>query len=154
MFSIIDRKSKVDPLSGEGIKIDGLKGEIKLRNVHFAYPSRPDAPVLHGLDLDIAPGKITALVGASGSGKSTIFGLLERWYWKAGGTITLDGQPIESLDLRWLRNSMRLVQQVCSSHHALDDTNILTPTGTYPLHRNNIPKRRRRSHRYRRSQSS
>ena len=112
MFAIIDRESNIDSLSTEGAKIDGFKGDIKLRGLRFAYPSRPDIPVLHGLDLDVPPNKTTALVGASGSGKSTIFGLLERWYLPSGGSITLDDQPIEELNLQWLRTNIRLVQQV------------------------------------------
>lgn len=83
--------------------------------MRFAYPTRPDVQVLHGLDLDVPANKTTALVGASGSGKSTIFGLLERWYVPESGSITLDGQPIEGLNLQWLRTSIRLVQQVCGN---------------------------------------
>ncbi|KAH7308692.1 P-loop containing nucleoside triphosphate hydrolase protein [Stachybotrys elegans] len=112
MFSIIDRKSEIDSLWDGGARIEFLHGEIKLRNVRFAYPSRPDVPVLHGLDLDIPGNKTTALVGASGSGKSTIFGLLERWYQPAeGSSITIDGCPIEALNHQWLRTQIRLVQQ-------------------------------------------
>ncbi|KAK5999117.1 ABC multidrug transporter atrC [Cladobotryum mycophilum] len=111
LFAIIDRKSAVDSLSDEGEKIQGFQGDIKLRDVHFAYPSRPDVPVLRGLDLDIPANKTTALVGASGSGKSTVFGLLERWYPSPAGSITLDGRPVESLNLQWLRTNIRLVQQ-------------------------------------------
>ncbi|KAI9163712.1 ABC multidrug transporter MDR5 [Paramyrothecium foliicola] len=112
MFAIIDRKSEIDSLSDEGIKIPDFKGDIKLRNVRFTYPARPDVQVLHGLDLDIPANKSTALVGASGSGKSTIFGLLERWYLPhQGSSITLDGYPIEDLNLQWLRTHIRLVQQ-------------------------------------------
>lgn len=79
--------------------------------MRFAYPARPDVPVLHGLNLQIPADKTTALVGTSGSGKSTIFGLVERWYLPSHGSITLDGHPIESLNLQWLRTSIRLVQQ-------------------------------------------
>ncbi|KAG9254054.1 multidrug resistance protein 1 [Emericellopsis atlantica] len=111
IFAIIDRKSNIDSLSTEGATIDGFKGDIKLRDVKFSYPTRKDVPVLHGLDLDIPADKTTALVGASGSGKSTIFGLLERWYTPSAGSITLDGQEIESLNLQWLRTNIRLVQQ-------------------------------------------
>lgn len=57
-------------------------------------------PVLRGLDLEVPADKTTALVGASGSGKSTIFGLLERWYSPTEGSITLDGLPIEGLNLQ------------------------------------------------------
>jgi ATP-binding cassette subfamily B (MDR/TAP) protein 1 len=115
IFSIIDRKSQIDSLSTNGGMIEHFTGEIKLRGLKFAYPTRPDVPVLHGLDLDVPANKTTALVGASGSGKSTIFGLLERWYVPESGSITLDGQPIEDLNLQWLRTSIRLVQQVRGS---------------------------------------
>jgi ATP-binding cassette, subfamily B (MDR/TAP), member 1 len=67
--------------------------------------------VLHGLTLDIPSGKKTALVGSSGSGKSTIIGLLERWYDPAAGLITLDGVNLRDLNVRWLRTRIRLVQQ-------------------------------------------
>jgi ATP-binding cassette subfamily B (MDR/TAP) protein 1 len=112
---MIDRESKIDSLSEEGEKISGLRGDIKLQGVRFSYPSRPDVPVLHGLGLNIPADKTTALVGASGSGKSTIFGLLERWYEPSEGSITLDGCPVEKLNLQWLRTSIRMVQQVCWS---------------------------------------
>lgn len=111
LFAIIDRKSKIDSLSTQGQTIDNFQGDIKLRDIRFAYPTRPDVEVLHGLNLDIPANKQTALVGASGSGKSTIFGLLERWYHTAGGDITLDGQRIQDLNLQWLRTRIRLVQQ-------------------------------------------
>jgi ATP-binding cassette, subfamily B (MDR/TAP), member 1 len=118
LFAVIDRKSAMDSLSQEGTKIDGFKGEVKLRGLRFEYPSRPDVPVLHGLDLDIPADKTTALVGASGSGKSTIFGILERWYPFLAGSVTLDGHLIEGLNLQWLRTNIRLVQQVSSRSRA------------------------------------
>ncbi|KAL6406964.1 hypothetical protein AUP68_09781 [Ilyonectria robusta] len=111
MFQMIDRESKIDSLSEEGENIPNFRGDIQLRGVRFAYPSRPDVSVLHALDLDIPADKTTALVGASGSGKSTIFGLLERWYEPSGGSITLDGHPVEDLNLKWLRTNIRMVQQ-------------------------------------------
>jgi ATP-binding cassette, subfamily B (MDR/TAP), member 1 len=115
LFLIIDRESKIDPLSSSGETIPDLTGEIQLRNVRFAYPTRKAVQVLRGLDLDVPAGKTTALVGASGSGKSTVFGLLERWYQASeGSVITLDGKPIENLNLKWLRTRIRLVQQVSS----------------------------------------
>ncbi|KAJ6442420.1 lipid A export ATP-binding/permease protein msbA [Purpureocillium lavendulum] len=111
LFAIIDRKSAIDSLAAEGTRITDFKGDIKLRGVKFSYPSRASVPVLHGLDLDIPSDKTTALVGASGSGKSTIFGLLERWYSFSAGSITLDGHRLEDLNLQWLRTNIRLVQQ-------------------------------------------
>lgn len=85
--------------------------EIELTNVKFAYPSRPHITVLDDFTLKIPAKKTTALVGASGSGKSTIIGLLERWYDPLEGQISLNGRPITGLNLNWLRQKIRLVQQ-------------------------------------------
>ncbi|TQV90758.1 lipid A export ATP-binding/permease protein msbA [Cordyceps javanica] len=111
MFAVIDRKSAVDSLSTAGTTIPDFQGNIKVSNVDFAYPSRPDVPVLQNFSIDIPANKTTAFVGASGSGKSTLFGLLERWYASSAGEITLDGHKLTDLNLQWLRTSMRLVQQ-------------------------------------------
>ncbi|KAL2884747.1 lipid A export ATP-binding/permease protein msbA [Ceratocystis lukuohia] len=111
IFHVIDRKSAIDSLSESGLKPQSINGNIKLENVHFAYPSRPDVPVLKGLTLDIPAKKTTALVGSSGSGKSTIVGLVERWYVGQQGRITLDGVEISDLNTKWLRSNVRLVQQ-------------------------------------------
>jgi ATP-binding cassette subfamily B (MDR/TAP) protein 1 len=113
IFTIIDTKSLISTYDSmkSGKKLDDLKGEIKLRNVCFSYPSRLDTPILQDLSLDITAGKTIALVGSSGSGKSTIVSLLQRFYMPTSGTITLDGEHIETLDVNWLRNQMALVQQ-------------------------------------------
>ena len=65
LFSIIDKESELDPLSTEGLQPAACEGEIEIRNLSFAYPSRPSAQVLHELNLSIPAGKTTALVGAS-----------------------------------------------------------------------------------------
>jgi ATP-binding cassette subfamily B (MDR/TAP) protein 1 len=93
-------------------RIDSLRGELELKNVDFSYPERPEVTVLKDMSLHIPPNKVTALVGHSGSGKSTIVGLLERWYTATSGTILVDGQDISELDLTWLRTQIGLVQQV------------------------------------------
>ena len=111
LFAVIDRKSQIDSLSEAGAVLDNFKGDIKFQGVQFAYPSRPSALILHDLELAIPAGKTTALVGASGSGKSTLFGLIERWYLHSAGAVTIDGIPVEQLNLRWLRTNIRLVQQ-------------------------------------------
>jgi ATP-binding cassette subfamily B (MDR/TAP) protein 1 len=111
LFRIIDRKSAIDSLSTVGLTPEKCVGTVEIQDVEFAYPSRPDTKVLKGLNLNIPAGKTTALVGASGSGKSTIVGLLERWYEQAAGTILLDGIDIRSVNIAWLRTQIRLVQQ-------------------------------------------
>ncbi|KAJ6786948.1 hypothetical protein PWT90_04585 [Aphanocladium album] len=111
MFAVIDRKSAVDSLSTAGKTIPDFQGNIKVSNIDFSYPSRPDVPILKNFSIDIPANKTTAFVGASGSGKSTLFGLLERWYASSAGEITLDGHRLTDLNLQWLRTSMRLVQQ-------------------------------------------
>lgn len=112
LFQVIDRDSKIDSLGKDGIKPETLEGKIEFRNVKFAYPSRPDTQILKGLDLLFPANKTTAIVGASGSGKSTIVGLIERWFSPMGGEMLLDGRPIEDYNLQWLRTNIRLVQQV------------------------------------------
>ena len=111
LFSIIDKPSLLDPLSSEGIQSDSCAGDIVIRNLHFAYPTRPTAPVLQDLNLSIPAGKTTALVGPSGCGKSTLVGLLERWYQPTSGQIVLDGHDISEYNTKWLRSNIRLVQQ-------------------------------------------
>ena len=111
LFAIIDKKSELDPLSDEGIKPESFQGDIQIRNLDFAYPSRPSAPVLQGINLSIPAGKTTALVGASGCGKSTVVGLLERWYQPQAGQILVDGTEISEYNTKWLRSNIRLVQQ-------------------------------------------
>ena len=76
LFKTIDRKSEIDPLSDEGIVPTECKGDIEIRNVSFAYPARSGTTVLKNLTLSAPASKTTALVGSSGSGKSTIVALL------------------------------------------------------------------------------
>jgi ATP-binding cassette subfamily B (MDR/TAP) protein 1 len=112
LFRTIDRESLIDPLSKSGEHPAECKGQIEVQDVHFNYPTRPDVKVLQGLNITIPANKTTALVGASGSGKSTIIALLERWYNPLSGNILLDGKKIDQLNVAWLRTNMRLVQQV------------------------------------------
>ncbi|KAL4807899.1 P-loop containing nucleoside triphosphate hydrolase protein [Aspergillus unguis] len=111
LFKVIDRYSKINPYNKDGLQPDTVTGDVELENVNFAYPTRPGTTVLENFSLKVPAGKVTALVGQSGSGKSTIVGLLERWYNPGSGTIKLDGNPIEQLNLAWLRKNVRLVQQ-------------------------------------------
>lgn len=111
IFDTIDRVSPINSASEEGEIIDKVEGNIRLENVKHIYPSRPGAVVMEDVTLDIPAGKTTALVGASGSGKSTIVGLIERFYNPVGGTLYLDGHDMSKLNLRWLRRQISLVSQ-------------------------------------------
>lgn len=111
IFSTIARVSPIDPASEDGDKLDHVEGHIRLQNIEHIYPSRPKVVVLHDMNLDIPAGQTTALVGGSGSGKSTIVGLIERFYNPVKGTIYLDGHDISKLNLRWLRQQISLVSQ-------------------------------------------
>ena len=88
-----------------------VKGHIRFEDLHFEYPSRTDMPVLKGIDLDIKPGQKIALVGQSGSGKSTIASLLMRLYPWQKGKITLDGVDIREMELSAYRSVYAIVPQ-------------------------------------------
>ncbi len=88
-----------------------FEGNIVYENVHFSYPSRRDVPVLKGLDLHIKAGEKIALVGASGSGKSTIVKLLLRFYPLESGHISVEGHSIWEYDLHFYRDQLALVPQ-------------------------------------------
>jgi ATP-binding cassette subfamily B (MDR/TAP) protein 1 len=111
LFRLIDRTSDIDPFDVSGEQPTQVTGNVDFSHVSFSYPTRPGVTVLDNFSLHIPAGKVTALVGASGSGKSTIIGLLERWYNPGSGTIALDGHPVNQLNIQWLRKQVRLVQQ-------------------------------------------
>lgn len=113
LFRLIDRTSRADPFDDSGEKPAQVIGDVDFSHVSFSYPTRPGVMVLDDFSLHNPAGKVTALVGASGSGKSTIIGLLERWYTlgSESGTVALDGHPINQLSIQWLRKQVRLVQQ-------------------------------------------
>ncbi len=96
---------------------DEVKGCFEMQHVDFAYPNGVKA--LHDVSMRIEPGKITALVGMSGAGKSTVVNLLDKFYHADSGTIMLDGRPIEQWDTRWLREHVGLVMQ---KNHIFDGT--------------------------------
>ena len=111
IYATIDRNSPLDPESEHGEKLKEFEGTIELKNIKHIYPSRPEVCVMEDVDLVIPAGKTTALVGASGSGKSTIVGLVERFYDPVGGQVFLDGHDVQDLNLRWLRQQVSLVSQ-------------------------------------------
>lgn len=111
IFLLIDRHTSLDPGSECGKTPESLDGEIVFRGVRHVYPSRPDKIVIDDLNLVIPAGKVTAVVGMSGSGKSTLVALLERFYLPVAGEISLDGRPLQDLNLHWLRGQIALVGQ-------------------------------------------
>lgn len=111
IYYTIDRQSPLDPELETGQKLEHVEGSVELRHIKHIYPSRPEVTVMKDVSLLIPAGKKTALVGASGSGKSTIVGLVERFYDPVGGQVLLDGHDISTLNLRWLRQQISLVSQ-------------------------------------------
>lgn len=88
-----------------------MEGNIEFDNVMFSYPTRPDVLVLNAFSLKLAKNTTTALVGSSGSGKSTVVALIQRFYDVDGGKITLDGLDLTHLDMSWFRSHIGYVQQ-------------------------------------------
>nr|QOE83899.1 ATP binding cassette transporter subtype B2 [Diabrotica virgifera] len=111
IFNVIESKPDINLSKSNGAKLDHLKGNIQFKNVKFHYPSRPDIPVLQGLDIEINPGETVALVGSSGCGKSTVVQLIQRFYNAVSGEILVDGTNIQNLDLTWYRNNIGVVGQ-------------------------------------------
>lgn len=98
-------------IAKENIEHEHIDGDIVYQNVHFSYPTRSDVEVLKGIDLQVPKGKKIALVGQSGSGKSTIVQLLMHFYKIQDGSISIDGKAIDSYDLIDLRKNIGLVPQ-------------------------------------------
>ena len=114
-FDILNSDSEVEP-SG-AYRPDKIRGEFRLTGVDFTYPNGNKA--LFGVDMTIEPGRITALVGLSGAGKSTIVNLLDKFYEPQAGTITLDGVDLREYDTKYLRDNIGLVLQ---KNHIFDGT--------------------------------
>jgi len=104
-------KDEVEPQETEKSVVTRFRGEIEMRGVSFAYPTRPEAVVLRDFDLSAKAGQRIALVGPSGSGKSTSVALLFRFYEPTTGEILIDGRPIRDMTLTELRRNLALVPQ-------------------------------------------
>ena len=94
-----------------GARPDAVRGELRLEDVHFAYPTRPEAAVLRGLTMSLQPDRVVALVGPSGGGKSTVAALISRLYEPDEGQLLLDDRPVVELDPHWLRQQIGVVSQ-------------------------------------------
>ncbi|OJJ64851.1 hypothetical protein ASPSYDRAFT_139835 [Aspergillus sydowii CBS 593.65] len=122
---LFDRKPDIDNWSDEGEKLETAEGEIEFKNVHFRYPTRPEQPVLRGLNLTVKPGQYVALVGPSGCGKSTTIALLERFYDAVAGSILVDGKDISKLNINSYRSFLALVSQEPTLYQGTIKENIL-----------------------------
>ncbi|XP_008067623.1 antigen peptide transporter 2 [Carlito syrichta] len=109
VFSYLDRQPNLPPPGELAPAI--LQGLVEFQDVSFAYPNRPDQPVLMGLTFTLRPGEVTALVGPNGSGKSTVAALLQNLYQPTGGQVLLDGEPISNYEHHYLHNQVALVGQ-------------------------------------------
>lgn len=98
-------------LTSKGLRLQKLEGRIQYADVEFSYPSRPSAPILRRLNLTLNPNEVVAIVGLSGSGKSTIVNLLLQLYEPTNGQILIDGVPLSELDTRWFRERIGFVGQ-------------------------------------------
>lgn len=111
IFETINRKPDIDPYSRDGVVMEDIKGDVEVRDVHFSYPSRPNETIFNGFSLRVASGSKLALVGKSGSGKSSIINLVQRFYDPQGGEILIDGINIKEFQVRWIRGKIGLVSQ-------------------------------------------
>ncbi|XP_057494266.1 ABC transporter B family member 9-like isoform X2 [Actinidia eriantha] len=111
MFETINRKPLIDVYDNSGIVKEDIEGEIELKDVYFRYPARPDVEIFSGFSLKVPSGTTAALVGQSGSGKSTVISLLQRFYDPNGGEVLVDGINLKKFQLRWIREKMGLVSQ-------------------------------------------
>ncbi|CAD6263479.1 unnamed protein product [Miscanthus lutarioriparius] len=111
VFAILHSRTRIDPDDPDAEQVESVRGEIDFRHVDFAYPTRPDVMVFKDFSLRIRAGQSQALVGASGSGKSTVIALIERFYDPLAGKVMVDGKDIRRLNLKSLRLRIGLVQQ-------------------------------------------
>ncbi|KAK9165115.1 hypothetical protein Scep_000306 [Stephania cephalantha] len=111
IFSILERKPAIEANDPESLALTETKGNIEFVNVTFKYPSRPDVVVLEDFNLRVMAGNTHALVGQSGSGKSSVISLIMRFYDPSSGVILIDGHDIKDLNLKSLRLKIGLVQQ-------------------------------------------
>ncbi|XP_045350637.1 ATP-dependent translocase ABCB1 isoform X4 [Leopardus geoffroyi] len=111
IFKIIDNKPSIDSYSKNGHKPDNIKGNLEFKNVHFSYPSRKEVKILKGLNLKVQSGQTVALVGNSGCGKSTTVQLMQRLYDPTDGMVSIDGQDIRTINVRYLREIIGVVSQ-------------------------------------------
>ncbi|KAF5762757.1 putative Type I protein exporter [Helianthus annuus] len=111
MFETINRKPEIDAYDQKGKVLDDIRGDIELKDVYFRYPARPNEEIFSGFSLCISSGTTAALVGQSGSGKSTVISLIERFYDPLHGEVLIDNINLKEFQLKWIREKIGLVSQ-------------------------------------------
>ncbi|XP_020873126.1 ABC transporter B family member 9 [Arabidopsis lyrata subsp. lyrata] len=111
MFETIKRTPKIDAYDMSGSVLEDIRGDIELKDVYFRYPARPDVQIFAGFSLFVSNGTTVALVGQSGSGKSTVISLIERFYDPESGQVLIDNIDLKKLQLKWIRSKIGLVSQ-------------------------------------------
>ncbi|KAK2910243.1 ATP-binding cassette, sub-family B (MDR/TAP), member 4 isoform X2 [Channa argus] len=111
LMMLMNREPAIDNLSQRGEFPVKFEGNVCFESVKFNYPSRPDVPILQGLNLKVKKGETLALVGSSGCGKSTTIQLLERFYDPREGRVILDNINAKDLNIHWLRSQIGIVSQ-------------------------------------------
>ncbi|XP_039012159.1 ABC transporter B family member 4-like [Hibiscus syriacus] len=111
MFETIKRKPEIDAYDTSGKVLEDIRGDLELRDIYFSYPARPEEQIFSGFTLSILSGTTVALVGQSGSGKSTAISLIERFYDPQAGEVLIDGINLKEFQLRWIRGKIGLVSQ-------------------------------------------
>ncbi|KAM9018289.1 ATP-binding cassette sub-family B member 10, mitochondrial [Ara ararauna] len=111
LWELIERKPQLPFNEGVTLSKDTFRGALEFKDVEFAYPTRPETSIFKDFSLSIPAGSVTALVGSSGTGKSTIVSLLLRLYDPISGTITVDGFDIRRLNPLWFRTKIGTVSQ-------------------------------------------
>lgn len=107
LSDVDEQVEEVSPVNGQ--KLTGASSNVTLKDIHFAYQENKE--ILHGVSIDVQKGEMVALVGPTGSGKTTVMNLLNRFYDVTGGAVTFDGVDVRDLDLKSLREHVGIVLQ-------------------------------------------
>ena len=133
-FRVLDDFDEDELLNeNKGRILDNFQGNIKFENVKFCYMSRPDQITLRNVNLEFRNNQSSAIVGASGCGKSTIMSMILKYYAPFSGRILVDGVDIKSINTRWLRKQCGLVSQEFNLFDGTISENI-----TYGLEKNEV----------------
>ena len=130
-FEIYDYKPKI--FSRRNIIPEKFEGDIEFNNVTFAYPLKPEVHVLKNLSTKIEKGKVVAIVGHSGSGKTTISNLIQRFYDPIEGNITIDGTDLRDFNLTWLRRTIGFVAQEPTLYSTTIEDNVTYGVTEYTM---------------------